>query len=188
MGFLDSQGLRRFWGKVRDALSQKQDALTADESIRLAEGKIGVALPTRAVTQAEYDALTGEERQAALFVITDAGTELADRGDVYSAEETRIGTWVDGKPLYRRVVPVTTGAVNTETVFAALPGIASVARLDFIATNTLGSQVSVLSTLGYIFLGSSGSLGGLVTVGVLAYCPGHVVIEYTKTADLEAAS
>ena len=27
--------------------------------------------------------------------------------DVYSTEETRIGTWVDGKPLYRRVCTAT---------------------------------------------------------------------------------
>lgn len=25
-------------------------------------------------------------------------------GEVYSTEETRIGTWIDGKPLYRRVI------------------------------------------------------------------------------------
>ncbi len=25
-------------------------------------------------------------------------------GEVYSTEETRIGTWIDGKPLYRRVL------------------------------------------------------------------------------------
>lgn len=29
-------------------------------------------------------------------------------GEVYSTEETVIGTWIDGKPLYRRVHQVTT--------------------------------------------------------------------------------
>lgn len=28
--------------------------------------------------------------------------------EVYSTEETRIGTWIDGKPLYRRVINATT--------------------------------------------------------------------------------
>lgn len=34
-------------------------------------------------------------------------------GEVYSAEETRIGTWIDGKPLYRRVYQITTPAEDT---------------------------------------------------------------------------
>lgn len=29
-------------------------------------------------------------------------------GEIYSTEETRIGTWIDGKPLYRQVLQLTT--------------------------------------------------------------------------------
>lgn len=36
----------------------------------------------------------------------DAGTG-EDSGEVYSTEEVRIGTWIDGKPLYRRVLSIT---------------------------------------------------------------------------------
>ena len=31
-------------------------------------------------------------------------------GEVYSTEETRIGTWVDGKPLYKKAFVDTTGS------------------------------------------------------------------------------
>lgn len=30
--------------------------------------------------------------------------------EIYSIDEVRIGTWIDGKPLYRKVIQVTTGA------------------------------------------------------------------------------
>lgn len=67
------------------------------------------AVPVKPLTKAEYDALTDEERQAdVVYAITDdAGSSSGSGGsseEVYSTEETRIGTWIDGKPLYRKVV------------------------------------------------------------------------------------
>ena len=38
--------------------------------------------------------------------------ELNNR-DVYSTEEQCIGKWIDGKPIYRKVVQFTIGAINT---------------------------------------------------------------------------
>lgn len=64
MGYLDSAGLSHFTAWVKARLSGKQDALTPDGSVRLQGGNIGVALPTKAVTKAEYDALTEAEKQA----------------------------------------------------------------------------------------------------------------------------
>lgn len=73
-----------------------------------AEGpKIGVTTPVQGiVTQAEFDALPEEQQNKGFYVISDGdgdggggGGESA--GEVYSTEETRIGTWIDGKPLYR---------------------------------------------------------------------------------------
>lgn len=67
----------------------------------------------RGVTQAEYDALSEEEKRG-LVVITDAqpsgggGGSIGTCENVYSTEERRIGTWIDGKPIYRRVVIGTT--------------------------------------------------------------------------------
>ena len=50
--------------ELEAALSGKQDKLTPDESIKLQDGGIGVALPVKPVTRAEYEALTEEEKQA----------------------------------------------------------------------------------------------------------------------------
>ena len=45
-------------------------------------------------------------------VVEAGGGGGSSAGEVYSTEETRIGTWIDGKPLYRKVfkqiVPITT--------------------------------------------------------------------------------
>lgn len=67
------------------------------------------AVPTKVLTLAEYNALSKEEKQAdVLYAITDdrpgGSGSGGGGGEVYSTEETRIGTWIDGKPLYRRVL------------------------------------------------------------------------------------
>ena len=64
-------GLSHFWAKVKSALAGKQDALTPDGTIRLRDGAIGVALPAKAVSRAEYDAMTEAERQAETVYLVD---------------------------------------------------------------------------------------------------------------------
>lgn len=76
------------------------------EMVDIPAGQNGI--PTVPLTQAEYDALTDDEKNAEkLYLITDAAASGSDSGgsseNVYSTEETRIGTWIDGKPLYRKV-------------------------------------------------------------------------------------
>lgn len=75
-----------------------------------AEGpKIGVTTPVQGiVTQAEFDALPEEQQNKGFYVISDSGGGSGggggeSAGEVYSTEEIRIGTWIDGKPLYRKV-------------------------------------------------------------------------------------
>lgn len=43
-------------------------------------------------------------------------------GDVYSTEETRVGTWIDGKPLYQRTFTGTIQGYNQWTIIAEIPG------------------------------------------------------------------
>ncbi len=78
--------------------------LQAGDGITIQEDTIRVTTPVKGVTHEEYDALSEEERNTGLYVVTDANINLNDHGDVYSTEETRIGTWIDGKPLYRIVI------------------------------------------------------------------------------------
>lgn len=85
------------------------EALSAGEGIRIEDGTVQVTTPVKGLTQAEYDRLPERER-GGLCVITDAATVLPEGGEVYSTEETQIGTWIDGKPLYRKVFHKITSA------------------------------------------------------------------------------
>lgn len=65
-------------------------------------------LPLKTVTKEEYDALPEEQKQSeTAWLVTDAeggggSSSSGGNGEVYSEEEVRIGTWIDGKPLYRK--------------------------------------------------------------------------------------
>lgn len=63
-------------------------------------------LPVYYVTQDEYNALSPEGKNADVIYATPGNGQPADGTcwEVYSEEERRIGTWIDGKPIYRKVV------------------------------------------------------------------------------------
>lgn len=91
-------------------------AYTAGVGIEIAEGAISLETPTVPITQAEYEALSEEEREGKLFLVTDAPAhEVFPQGmTVYSEEETLIGTY-NGKPLYRKTHEVTISSVRDTT-------------------------------------------------------------------------
>lgn len=72
MRFLNETGFAHFTTWVKNRLSGKQDVLTPDTSIKLQDGNIGVALPIKFVTKAEYNALSEEEKQAeAVYIVNE---------------------------------------------------------------------------------------------------------------------
>ncbi|MDD3369393.1 MAG: hypothetical protein PHP50_11015 [Lachnospiraceae bacterium] len=105
----------------------------------------------------------------------------------YLTEENIVGTWIDGKPLYRRVF---TGTVGVDNVIGTISNIATVTNLHgminynntwcTIPTNNGDSDAIVI-----IFVNTAG--------GVQLYCkttssayynhPCNVTVEYTKTTD-----
>lgn len=77
------------------------------------------------LTQVEYDALTDEQKNnGTTYYITDASNR---QNDVYSISEQPVGTWVDGKTIYRKTV-----------AFGALPNATSkrvahnISNLDYV--------------------------------------------------------
>lgn len=86
--------------------------LTAGDGLSKEGDTLSVTTPVRGiVTQAEFDALTEAQKNSGLYVISDGGGGGSgggeSAGEVHSTEETRIGTWIDGKPLYRKVIELT---------------------------------------------------------------------------------
>lgn len=122
------------------------------------------------------------------------GGDGGDSLDVYSTEETRIGTWIDGKPLYRKVVPFTfpsSGGWHNGPSFGTVE---TITRFDgFVRANDGG-----IFRLPYLNTGGGWSIGinpdlvngnvisldiGGSTAGIVVNQPAFITIEYTKPTD-----
>lgn len=91
-----------------DGLSKDGDTLNVDNPVR------GI------YTQAEFDAFTEDQKASGTYIVDDgqSGGVTMDQVnaaisaalaayqpmEVYSTEEQRIGTWIDGRPLYRSAI------------------------------------------------------------------------------------
>lgn len=111
--YLDANGLNTFWGEVKNYVDQSNSSggggtnFTTDNSLQMsAENMLGVTTPVQGIkTQAEFDALPADDQNKGLWVISDGESGGSSAGgEIYSTEETRIGTWIDGKPLYRKTM------------------------------------------------------------------------------------
>ena len=111
----------------------------------------------------------------------------------YSTNETVVGTWVDGKPIYRRVFKVPAGFVISNSSYSEFPN-AIIKNCDllisatFMAANGLGT-----TTCNYSFHYATNPDGQLKALSsrngsddsiyMNAECKGYVMVEYTKTTD-----
>lgn len=121
--------------ELETALSTKMDAFEVGSSLELsandgdAGGRLDVKHPVVPITKAEYDGLTTEQKNSETFwaITDDVWASGGSSEEIYSTEETRIGTWIDGKPLYRKVVKTkSSSAINTPTVVYEYPEYMSV--------------------------------------------------------------
>ncbi len=160
-------------------------------------------IPVEVHTKAEYDALTDEQKQAeVLHVITDdngdasSGGSGSAPGEVYSEEETLIGTWM-GKPLYRRVLSF---VFDTETVHDVIylpDDIVEFLRVEAMYYNTNSVMFSlpfingapdptlVISVYTYTNHPTYGNAILFNRIGSISTATGkkvRVIIEYTKEA------
>ena len=108
-------------------------------------------------------------------------------GEGYSTEETRIGTWIDGKPLYRKVIPFTNLRMG--------PGVNS--SIDFVSLDTIAPT----SFAWYGYYTYEGSINYVGPGNVFVYpesdiirlkntftsgefdFTGNLIFEYTKNTD-----
>lgn len=130
---------------------------------------------------------------AVLYCIKAAESVPAE--NVYSTDETRIGTWIDGKPIYRRAIRFTTPATYepmTEIVWhdvgVEMP---NVDRLIYSAISIVSSDRHLASALSINDL--SVHDGRLLCCirgynSTLAAQPAIAIVEYTKTTDESASN
>lgn len=123
---------------------------------------------------------------AVLYCIkaVDSASGGSSAGEVYSTEETRIGTWIDGKPLYRRFFQGVTSSLY-ENVVANDKNIATVINSFGVLNNTNNfTDVTIPSAYTQIFhYYKTGDIA--IWVGSENYISKQFAfaIEYTKTTD-----
>ena len=106
----------------------------------------------------------------------------------YSTTEQRVGTWIDGKPLYRCVITTTTAAAGTEkrTDISNL-NVDKLILNGFINTGSLGLPLNAyISSSNYIITYqniTSNEIRTTVTDSSYANKELVYILEYTKTTD-----
>lgn len=168
MGYLDGDGLKRFWAKIKSILGQKQNILSAGRGISIENDTVSLS-------------------------------------ETYVSNETRIGTWIDGKPIYRQVLSFKTTSNDTSGANITIPGgvtVETLVRLDgFIATSN-GTYMTANSSDEYWYADNpSGTSAFILCVGYTRRTvyllsrgpdshsrPVTVIIEYTKTTDVAPVS
>lgn len=104
----------------------------------------------------------------------------------YSSTEQVIGTWIDGKPLYRKTFVDTTASTSYQIDVSDL-------NIDFVAwmygvirdpnnVTTVASGFYTSSTTYFALVYNSAGLGVRTGSGYIS-CTKYITIEYTKTSD-----
>ena len=114
--------------------------------------------------------------------------------DVYSTEETRIGTWTDGKPLYRKVIHTTTGTSGSPKTIQSVAnwGIDTVITLYSIVQKSNSNAVNSQYPSGFWYSTTNfvslyiyyDALISLHAESLYNNRPLDIIIEYTKKTDV----
>lgn len=179
-----------------DGLSKDGDALSVDNPVR------GI------YTQAEFDALTEDQKASGTYFVDDGASGGGDGGgsnEVYSTEETRIGTWIDGKPLYQKIIYLPNVSLSASTAWRSVaPPIDDLEAVCFLTSlvGNAGSWHTNMTTLP-VFTASgnvsfaynqvatgSQPAGFIVQINHSAFTKTNFCfcIKYTKTTDQEVSA
>lgn len=169
----------------------KQDVLTPGDGITIEGETISVTTPVKGVTQAEYDGIPEEERKG-VYIVTDANTALPESGEVYSTEETRIGTWVDGRPLYQKTFVIDLSASNQSSTIPNSVIESTGNIIDVFGTVSFDTLTVALpfDNRSLYFRISYDKNDGIRTANNITSNTKHVYItlKYTKTTDQEVSA
>ena len=112
---------------------------------------------------------------------------MGDNQNVYSTEETRIGTWIDGKPLYQRVFQGYSPNEKGKTVSIGHLGegcesvMVSAVSIDKSGSLSPFSYQSLLSV--YVSISGYVSVENVAGASWLSGVPVTVIVKYIKTTD-----
>lgn len=143
------------------------------------------------LTEDQYKAAKadGSLNENEFYLTPDAPTEAEIQLGTYSTTETRIGTWLNGKPLYRRAMPVTTVAGQKVYDIASWKVEIPVNLYGYVMNN--GDQRPVNFAIcftdnGPVYFVSCFYVADTIRLqshSGYAGFSGYVILEYTKTTD-----
>lgn len=108
--------------------------------------------------------------------------------NVYSTEEKIVGTWIDGKPIYRRVLKATSNSISIADNWIPIQGISDTFAAIKNQIETV-KNVSCVADISSVALGriemrlTDGYFEVMVSGGGTTVNNFSVILEYTKTTD-----
>lgn len=174
-------------GTTGQVLAKSSDTDFATEWIDPPEGGGASHTPMGVMTQAEFEELSEEQKEAGLYFVPSDDQEGSGFANIYSTEETVCGRWIHGELIYRRAFEVKTTSMQTTVSTGVndwnidhvigLYGAASGMEAVPLSYGYPGWEVSPLLNFGQdkleVILFNAAHLGA-------TFC---VVVEYTKTSD-----
>lgn len=108
--------------------------------------------------------------------------------EIYSTGEVKIGTWIDGKPFYRRVFTITS-LTSSNTNLVDVSGLSiDFAKISGTIITSIGAKFPInlydsAANYSVIFLSDAGYIRGRGAIGSGTLTKCMVILEYTKTTD-----
>lgn len=149
--------------------------MTAEPNLQFVNTKV-TDDSTNGVTKVEVEKLT----QADIDEIVD-DLNYNPYYETFSTAETRVGTWIDGKPIYRKVINFTNTAPTT--TWAAIPFTKPANMENVVECRFMRQPSGSDTTLGVNYAASVNFTSSQwIATGAVIAC-NQVILEYTKTTD-----
>ena len=156
------------------------DDMLTDEMIESVAAVNGLIFPDDFLTSADLSDYATKQ------YVDDSIATIPDPLDTYSTTERKVGTWIDGKDVFEKVVDTGQLPSGSKTVLHGISGIDTLVSVNGIATNT---NTGISLCLPYVSVVASNQCGIAVyptyieiTCGnFTAYNKSHVILRYTKS-------
>ena len=163
------------------------DAYGNEDKLYKSTDTVGRSIETKGTYSAAGNS-TFTSRPTNTAVLYCIKCESTEQKDTYSTNEIKVGTWVDGKPVYRKVIEgVTSGTPDTEYVIHTISNIKKTVSYygSILDNNMVSHKIGTYLSTKYnsvVFVDTSGNVymrHGSAMVNK-SY---SLIIEYTKTTD-----
>lgn len=179
---LNGEGLKYLWKKIKEIAGK---VYKSGRGITINEDTINVINPVNGVTKEEFSDMSEDDKKGIVVVTDEIVPSPVQLGEIYSTEERVIGTWIDGKPIYRRVFNLSTGiCYNTNNDIIDLGFVPdNLILLNGCVTLSDGKMAftpNIYTSIGVEYNGKI-SIGSSATV--YNNRPITLIVEYTKPTD-----